>query len=1473
MRNSIHTKLLSLLLCAALLLGLFVPAFGGVTRASAVQESSNAIQGVDFEDAAYANSVLEYVNIGSMAVKEPAAIITKGDSQVLDPGVLTGNDYTYLTTVKDEQLSAAPLKSFSFTLSMSENPGNSDLATAFYALYLDNGTSKSAAGLKVVTWSGQYFFRNVVTGTGITSSLAGGNLQGWYFNLTEKLTITVNYDYSQITEGKVLVEYVIVSDAKDSNGNIKTATIKDAVYTITDYAGSFPYPTMKPAIANSVGNIRGYYDDLAFTYQDTAEAKANVWYVKHSQILAKDSSTYVPATDKALWDAAFEDYTALEEGTKNVLLKSGVMQRFLEINNTGASPEVTQFNTDHAAALALTTDTATDAHVGIVNGAISAYQELSEVSKIYLSSAYFTLEEVAYYLKSYIPPRKDEYDTTPMIFDFNNGKNHFENITEDATVISELVPDPYDENNDVWHLKNFYTSHFLLPDELWADYTMPDTVTMRVYLPTSNPFARFAILLSYIDEENYSYINFEHNVAWTHKVVDGVSDWQYLWNESKGELDMGAGWNTLTIKYGENSATVTIVDANEVSVIGSAIFVPGGKFGFKLTGGYNLKGHSTYVDDISMTFRLGDFDLNDDVGKITTYYSGSNFVKPGETLFLSGEKLGKTVDEVYIMRLDNATAPALGYVPQASWQYDGMAYLDTNYTKDPAAQWNEGEAVQMDIIQRSDLSMNLRMPTDIGEGIYLLKLTPKVPGNDPAYVYVNVPSLHFASGEHGNLATAGGTVRLVGNNLNPGYIDGVVENATMVLRNLDTGALITVRGAIGFGDNSALEFTVPAGTAHGKYAAYLHTGYGDGTCYSVPVSFEVGADPRDSWSKAVFNVRDFGAKGDGNTNDTPAFMAALQKAYEMGGGVVYVPTGSYRVLSTLVIPEKVHLKGEDNGNTMIFWTARRWAIGDLPDAHIRVLGNCEISGIYFYGTRLGCFLVDEGKAGGNIYIHDIRMNFVWRAGSPTNGGGTNNTGEMSYTEIGQLLYGEMNGESRSVFRLNNKNSTNIQMKDIEIDIPAASYRPITIGGTYWRIQNVDGMENWANFGGIAGIVEDCYMRACVGPSVNGFYFARNENFGTGGNNKELMTTDGGPRVFKKGLQYIGDDPEEMKKAGLDGVDTNGKVTYKLVGASANGDQYWNHTVAITSGQGLGQVRRITWQNGIYFQVDNPFAIEPNRNGTITIHHPRMNMQFINSKWKSGDAVGTYGAMFNGVFDGNEFRDFGTQVFDNHEGPVWYITNINALYTDPVYVHGDGAGITLHEEDIYSLAIKLGGSENFGNIGWSWRNCQINGYWFEIGGGTNMNSLEGLVIENNTVNYVCNNHYAVTLRCGENIYNNVLIRNNIFNVDQPYSREVTENINTTLNKHGSYKIMDDVALPSGLRENMGDVNRDGKVTLQDASCIRQYMAGLLELDGEQILYGDVNKDGAVDLKDAAQIRKFVESGTPFLNSSGDIEAEY
>ena len=59
----------------------------------------------------------------------------------------------------------------------------------------------------------------------------------------------------------------------------------------------------------------------------------------------------------------------------------------------------------------------------------------------------------------------------------------------------------------------------------------------------------------------------------------------------------------------------------------------------------------------------------------------------------------------------------------------------------------------------------------------------------------------------------------------------------------------------------------------------------------------------------LYSVPDFGARGDGHTDDTAAFQKALDAAAQAGGGVVYAPRGNYFFAGHLKVPRAVTLKG------------------------------------------------------------------------------------------------------------------------------------------------------------------------------------------------------------------------------------------------------------------------------------------------------------------------------------------------------------------------------------------------------------------------------------------------------------------------------------------------------------------------------------------------------------------------------------
>ncbi len=85
----------------------------------------------------------------------------------------------------------------------------------------------------------------------------------------------------------------------------------------------------------------------------------------------------------------------------------------------------------------------------------------------------------------------------------------------------------------------------------------------------------------------------------------------------------------------------------------------------------------------------------------------------------------------------------------------------------------------------------------------------------------------------------------------------------------------------------------------------------------------------------TINVKDFGAKGDGITDDTAAVQASISAAQQKGGGTVYFPNGVYAVLN-LQVYSHVNLLGESDATLL--------KKGGGEDSHIvRMIGSLTSS--------------------------------------------------------------------------------------------------------------------------------------------------------------------------------------------------------------------------------------------------------------------------------------------------------------------------------------------------------------------------------------------------------------------------------------------------------------------------------------------------------------------------------------------------
>jgi len=138
------------------------------------------------------------------------------------------------------------------------------------------------------------------------------------------------------------------------------------------------------------------------------------------------------------------------------------------------------------------------------------------------------------------------------------------------------------------------------------------------------------------------------------------------------------------------------------------------------------------------------------------------------------------------------------------------------------------------------------------------------------------------------------------------------------------------------------------------------------------------------------NVRDYGARGDGFSDDTAAFKAACSAVAAAGGGTVYVPAGVYKI-STFTIPDGIGMAGEGMDASIVAGTflyssndaftglqigADGVSLRSLKDANNSNVHDTQFKSCRFVGGPAAISFVDRRAS--NITFSDcvIQPNFA-----------------------------------------------------------------------------------------------------------------------------------------------------------------------------------------------------------------------------------------------------------------------------------------------------------------------------------------------------------------------------------------------------------------------------------------------------------------------------------------------------------------
>jgi len=154
----------------------------------------------------------------------------------------------------------------------------------------------------------------------------------------------------------------------------------------------------------------------------------------------------------------------------------------------------------------------------------------------------------------------------------------------------------------------------------------------------------------------------------------------------------------------------------------------------------------------------------------------------------------------------------------------------------------------------------------------------------------------------------------------------------------------------------------------------------------------------------IVNIRDFGATGDGSTDDTSALNRAIQQIYKStvsptepkARRTIYFPGGSYKINSAILIPTYAKLVGDGLGSTIISQVNGNQSVANVCDSLFQsgsLIGtssavlptDVEIHGIKFYNSNTSVteplFRIDSAS---NIKINSCTFSSNSQAGSYPN---------------------------------------------------------------------------------------------------------------------------------------------------------------------------------------------------------------------------------------------------------------------------------------------------------------------------------------------------------------------------------------------------------------------------------------------------------------------------------------------------------
>jgi Pectate lyase superfamily protein len=593
-----------------------------------------------------------------------------------------------------------------------------------------------------------------------------------------------------------------------------------------------------------------------------------------------------------------------------------------------------------------------------------------------------------------------------------------------------------------------------------------------------------------------------------------------------------------------------------------------------------------------------------------TVFWASSPVAPAETVVLAGSGLAGTKQVVWTSVPDGNAGEPVMTRPDILLKRDRIVA--------PA--------------QVSEISVKFILPGAKQPGLYAVQLISEAGQSE--VVLLNRPDLRWVQGDAGPQSTAGGWVRGFGSCLAVPR-----KESTLILRGPRT-----VRLKVS-GDRYAVRAAIPEDLPPGDYQVFAHNGCGGKLGWSDGRHLRI-LSKSVLWPQRLYDVREYGASGDGKADDSGAVGKALDVIRNAGGGVLFFPRGTYKLTRSIELPRFATLRGEGTDLTCLNWP-------DMPTplpVLVHGANSFSIENITLYcANHVDIIAADTGDRpeAGNVSLHKVRVRADLFRREPAPAG-------VWSKEDAAKRFEAMPYYGPDTVKLG---GGNVQISDCDFyGSGNALLLSRARGALVARNKFTNGRKGFCSMSGSDGVIfEENVVQGgdlmshgsginCLDGSVfsRNVYYARNTIRDIWGDDREAMTTDG-PRGA-----YVGHIAEVRE------------TVLTLAGEPRWENRSWAGAVVfLLSGRGTGQYRRIDSQKGKQVTLDQPFAVAPDSTTLAAITPLQENYLVLENEMSdAGIAVQLFGISINDIVANNRsLRAGGMRAWAlNYEGgvqPSWY----------------------------------------------------------------------------------------------------------------------------------------------------------------------------------------------------------------------------